>query len=109
MALVDSIFENSVAANSGDKLTLDLRSGGAIIIHGWDEPRVRVFGRLRGRDWRDTHVSLERVDGGLRLESTMQTRGANSSTDHEFELWVPRHTNVPEASARAAASSRSRT
>jgi beta-lactamase regulating signal transducer with metallopeptidase domain/DUF4097 and DUF4098 domain-containing protein YvlB len=99
VSVLDSIFEKTVSATAGDRLTLDLRTGGAIIIHGWDEPRVRVIGRLRGDDWRDTRVFLERVDGGVRLQSSVAPKGENWSTAHEFELWVPRHTNVQLSSA----------
>lgn len=95
----DSLFEKTIDASSGDKLTLDLRSGAAISIHGWDEPRIRVVGRLGGRDWRDTRVSLERVPGGVRLRSEMEFPREQSSTSHEFELWVPRHTNIQLSSS----------
>lgn len=94
----DSLFEKTIDASPGERLTLDLRSGGAITIHGWDEPRIRVVGRLAGRDWRDTRVSLERVTGGIRLRSDLMTRG-ESSTSHEFEIWAPKHTNVQLSSA----------
>ena len=95
----DSLFEKTIDAASGEKLTLDLRSGGAITIHGWDEPRIRVVGRLAGRNWRDTRVSLERVNGGIRLRSDLEPMREQSSTSHEFEIWAPRHTNVQLSSA----------
>ena len=90
----DSLFEKTIDAASGEKLTLDLRSGGAITIHGWDEPRVRVAVRLAGRNWRDTRVWLERIDGGIRLRSDLERNRYESSTSHEFEIWAPKHTNV---------------
>jgi hypothetical protein len=95
----DSVFEKTITASEGEQLTLDLESGGAITIHGWDEPRIRVVGRLAGRDWRNTRVSLERVTGGVRLRSDLVSMGDQTATSHEFEIWAPKHTNVQLSSS----------
>ena len=57
----DSTFEQTIDASAGERLSLDLPTGAAIVLHGWDEPRIRLVARLSGRDWRDTRVELSRA------------------------------------------------
>lgn len=91
---VDSSFEKTVNAKSGEVLTLDLKTGGNVTVRGWDAEQVRVRGRLSGEDWRDTRVSLERWAGGVRLYSDFDGTSDRRSTRHSFEIWVPRKMNV---------------
>ena len=100
----DSTFERTLAAESGGRLTLDLDTGGDVTIRGWDEPRARLRVRLGGRDWRDTRVSFERVDGGIRLRSDRAGFHRSSQTSHSFELWVPRRSDVRLESAGGSVS-----
>ena len=69
-------FERTVAASPGGELTLNLDSGGGVIVHGSSENRVTVRARLGGPDWRDTEVTIERVPGGVRASSTSHPLGA---------------------------------
>ncbi len=95
----DSTFERTIDASAGERLTLDLRTGAAVVLHGWDEPRIRLVARLSGRDWRDTRVDLSQVSGGVRIRSEFATLRENQMTSHRFELWVPRHMDVTMSSA----------
>ena len=95
----DSTFEQTIDASAGERLSLDLPTGAAIVLHGWDEPRIRLVARLSGRDWRDTRVELSRASGGVRLRSDFATRRDNQMTSHRFELWVPRQIDVSMSSA----------
>jgi hypothetical protein len=95
----DSTFEKTIDASAGGRLVLDLRTGAAVVIHGWDEPRIRLVARLNGRDWRDTQVDLSKVSGGVRLRSDFANRSDNQSTSHRFELWVPRRIDIEMSSA----------
>ncbi len=98
----DSTFEKTIDAASGDRLRLDLKTGGSIVLHGWNEPRVRLRARLAGRNWRDTRVRLERVGREVRLLSDFDGTTENTSTSHAFELWVPRSIDVDVASSGGA-------
>ena len=82
----DSVFDTTIEATSGGRVVLDLDTGGELVIHGWDEPRVRVRVRLAGPNWRDTRVALGRVSGGVRLSSEFNRELRTMSTNHEFEL-----------------------
>jgi beta-lactamase regulating signal transducer with metallopeptidase domain/DUF4097 and DUF4098 domain-containing protein YvlB len=95
----DSTFQKTVLAANGEELFLDLRTGGAVILHGWNQPEVRVRARLAGMDWRETRVELVRTSRGVTLSSDFARRMNNGSTSHEFELWVPREFDVRISSA----------
>ena len=91
---VDSTFHLSAPVQSGGTLTLDLKTGGAIVVTGWDRSEVSVQARLAGRDWRETEVRLDPADGGARLESDFTTFSNSRSSRHRFEIYVPRKFNV---------------
>jgi beta-lactamase regulating signal transducer with metallopeptidase domain len=95
----DSSFERSVDASPGEVLVLDLESGGTVVIRAGDAPQVRVRGRLGGKSWPQTRVSLERTAEGVRLHSWQEARSENSSTSHRFEILVPRRFDVRIQSA----------
>jgi beta-lactamase regulating signal transducer with metallopeptidase domain len=90
----DSVIERSIAATPGGVLELDLESGGTVELRGWDEPTVRVLGRLAGPNWRDTRVSVERSGDGVTVHSWQENRRKSSSTSHRFEIRVPRRYDV---------------
>jgi DUF4097 and DUF4098 domain-containing protein YvlB len=77
-------------ATAGGRLTLDLDTGGDVVLEGWDEPQARVRVRLAGSDWRDTRVEIQRVDGGVRVTSRPAHDRHSYSTSHAFEIQVPR-------------------
>jgi beta-lactamase regulating signal transducer with metallopeptidase domain len=91
---IDSLFEKTISATSGEVLTLDLRTGGNVTVRGWDQEQVRVRGVLSGDDWRGTRVRLERSAGGVRLASEFDGSSNRRSTNHSFEIWVPRRMSL---------------
>lgn len=95
---VDSTLERSVSALSGARLNLDLPTGGGIIVHGWDSPRIDMHAALGGEDWRDVRIDLTRDGRDAELSSTFSSGGTHG-TALFFEIWVPRETNIQLASA----------
>jgi beta-lactamase regulating signal transducer with metallopeptidase domain len=95
----DTSFQLSVPARAAGTLTLDLKTGGNVIITGWDKPEVFVRASLGGRDWRRTRVTLQPSDGGARLESAYIESGNSQSSHHMFEISVPRIYNARVSSA----------
>ncbi len=95
----DTTFQLSAPARSGGTLVLDLKTGGNVIITGWDKPEVFVRASLGGRDWRRTRVTLQPSDGGARLESAYTEWGNSQSSHHVFEINVPRNYNARLSSA----------
>ena len=98
-ATADTTIDKTIDATGGGRLTLDLGAGGSVIVHGWDEPRIRMHATLGGRDWRDVRVTLEPTKGGARLQSAFSEATRSWSTDNAFELWVPRHMDIDLSSA----------
>ena len=100
----DTTLQLSVPARSAGTLTLALKTGGSVIIKGWDKPEIFVRASLGGRDWRETEVSLRPSDAGARLESNYAVRSNNQSSHHVFEINVPRNFNVRISSAGGSVS-----
>ena len=103
-ALADTTFQLSAPVRSGGTLELDLRTGGNVIITGWDKSEVQVRASLSGRDWRETEVKLTPSGTGATLESDFTTRSNNQSTRHRFTIQVPKNFNVRLRSSGGAIS-----
>jgi beta-lactamase regulating signal transducer with metallopeptidase domain len=97
-ATADSVIERSISASPGGRLTLDLETGGGVVVRGWDQARVTVRAELRGRDWHDTRVTIDRDGDGVRVRSVQRDNGSSYSTSHHFEIRVPRRFDVQVAS-----------
>jgi beta-lactamase regulating signal transducer with metallopeptidase domain/DUF4097 and DUF4098 domain-containing protein YvlB len=95
----ESPYEKTFAATPGGRLTLDLDTGGDVNLQGWDKKEVRVRARLGGTDWRDTRVSAEEEEGGIRVSSRQGAHGSSFSTSHDFEIWVPKRYDLRLRSA----------
>jgi beta-lactamase regulating signal transducer with metallopeptidase domain len=97
---LDSMFEHSVAAGPGGKLTIRLiPSGGNVTILGWDAPRIEVHGKLGGRNGPETQVSLTEVAGGAELLATYPGKERQTSFSNSFDIRVPRRYDVDIKSA----------
>ena len=103
-AAADTTFQLSVPATSGGTLSLDLKTGGNVIVRGWDTPQIRVRASLGGRDWRETRVRLEPLQAGARLESIFIPGSSNQSSRHVFEIDMPRNYNMRISSSGGSVS-----
>jgi beta-lactamase regulating signal transducer with metallopeptidase domain len=104
VAAADTTFHLYASARSAGTLTLDLKTGGAVIITGWDRPEVAVGAALAGRSWSETVVKITPSGGDVRLESDFTRGGNNHSTSHVFRISVPRSYNVRISSSGGAVS-----
>jgi beta-lactamase regulating signal transducer with metallopeptidase domain/DUF4097 and DUF4098 domain-containing protein YvlB len=95
----DTTFESSYPARPGEKLTLDLRTGGSVEIAGWDEPTVRIRAWMRGPSRRLTTVEMWHRGPGIRLRTGLSETRSITSTNHRFEIRVPRRYDVEIKSA----------
>ncbi len=91
---LDSTFQRSAPARDGGTLTLALLTGGQVNITGWEKQEVLVQASLGGRDWRNTAVTLNAVEGGARLATEWIDRSDSQSSSHTFNIHVPRTFNV---------------
>ena len=88
-------FEQSVQATSGDELNVDIQTGGAVHVQGWDQDAVRVQAQLNLTGWRETQVSVEQAPGGVHLLSRKIADSIfKGPFNHTFKIWAPRRYNV---------------
>ncbi len=87
-------MECGLDVRPGETLELDLETGGSVTIHGWDQSRVELRGRLKSSDLPGTHAEMTRTSGGIRLRSWYTGSSRNQSSSHRFELSVPRRFDV---------------
>ncbi len=98
----DSVIERTFNVTPGGLLTLDLKAGGGVTVRGWDEDRVRVRALLRGLNWRDLDVRIERESNGVRVDARFAGHRDNYFTSHHFEIMVPRRYDVRLTSSGGA-------
>src|SRR5262245_43976536 len=92
-------IEKDLQAMPGQKLRLDLDTGGGVTITGWQSNLVSIKAYLGGRDWQDCAVDIEQDSDAVKVTSR-HTGGRNSySTDFKFEIQVPQRFNVQIKSA----------
>jgi DUF4097 and DUF4098 domain-containing protein YvlB len=73
----------------GQKLEVDLQSGGDIIISGWNEEKVSVQANLEGRNAKGVRVDVTELPSGVSVTSDIERRHRNWNTDIEFHIKVP--------------------
>ena len=90
--LVCSDLNKEYKVKAGQKLEMDLKSGGSIIIQGWDQDKVSVSVDLGGRDGKYSNVDIQEVSTGISITSDYeQQRRHNRSTNNEFHISVPKN------------------
>jgi DUF4097 and DUF4098 domain-containing protein YvlB len=88
-----------VRAANGERLLLDLDTGGDVVIHGWDEDSVRIRATLRSPHLSDMTLTLGRDREGAVLRSRFERKRDSQQSDNSFEIRVPRRFDVRLSSA----------
>ena len=86
----ESFVTREFPASTGQRLVLDLETGGSVNITGWSQSGIEVSYRLGGRDGRHCRVEFDENRGGLTVKSVYEGPDGSSSTDIDFEIRVPR-------------------
>jgi DUF4097 and DUF4098 domain-containing protein YvlB len=95
-------IDRELQANPGQRLSLDLNTGGDVKISGWQNNIVSIKAYMGGRDWRDCAVDINQTSDQIMVTSR-HTGGRNSySTDFKFEIQVPERFDVRIKSAGGA-------
>jgi hypothetical protein len=92
-------FERVVKTLPGEGLVLELQSGGAVHVHGWDQNAARIRVQLDGHNWRDTQISIEPTPSGVHLRSFASNRASSTPSNNTFDIWIPRWYNLSLSSA----------
>ena len=97
--VADTVIEKTLSASAGERISLDLRTGGEVIVRAWEQPQVRVRASLSGDQSRQTSVEMQRGSGGIEFRAVAGYRSGNTSNSNRFELWVPRRFDVHVSSS----------
>ena len=88
------LLDTAIAAPVAKRLSLDLKSGGAVKITGGTDKVVRIRVTDDGKPCGDCGVTLEQSSAGLQLRSTRVA----SAGKLQFEIEVPEHFDLQLAS-----------
>lgn len=91
---VDSTVSGEVKVESGGTLVLDLKTGAGVTIRGTNDNRVRVYGKLSGRDWRNTSFSVKGNERDAFVTMDYFRHSGSTSSSHSLSITVPRRFNV---------------
>ncbi|MCB1607212.1 MAG: DUF4097 family beta strand repeat protein [Xanthomonadales bacterium] len=83
--------------NSGQRLEVDLKSGGSVSVQGWDQSSVELTVSDRRRDLGDYRFEVTPTDQGLRIAAQLKDRDGGSNL--RLELKVPRSLSLDLNSA----------
>ena len=87
-------IERQFNVASGKRLEIDLKTGGALDISGWDSEQVTVSATLGGRDGKDAEVTFDETPAGVEIHSRYTGDRRNRSSDLRFEIKVPRRFDI---------------
>jgi hypothetical protein len=87
-------IEKEFKVSPGKTLSVELKTGGSLIISGWNKDVVKVKGTVGGRDASDCKVEIEDESGGVHISSYFSGRKNRRSADLDFEINVPNKFNL---------------
>jgi hypothetical protein len=90
----DRNLERSFRVASGKKLIIDLKTGGSVVIRGWDQDEVSVQADRDGDDPQTYEVEISEVSEGVRVQSRQLGNRRNYSSNLKVEIKVPRRFDV---------------
>lgn len=73
----------------GQRLSIDLKTGGSISITAWEKNEVNVDATLDGNDWEDVLVKFEKNSSGVEIYSKYKYHHDNENGNSHFDIKVP--------------------
>ncbi|OGU56405.1 MAG: hypothetical protein A2V66_06190 [Ignavibacteria bacterium RBG_13_36_8] len=86
--------EKEFKVKSGQKLTIDLQTGGEIRIESWEKEMVKVTAIFGGRDAEDIDLEFDESPLGILITTDYYGRNNNRSSNIRFEIMVPKKFDV---------------
>ncbi|HEX7049953.1 MAG TPA: hypothetical protein VF188_07035 [Longimicrobiales bacterium] len=93
-AAQDDEVRREFDVRSGNRLELDLRSGGTITVAGWDREVVAVDAYRSGADCADVRIDFAQDAAGVRVESYTERRSRDTHCDLRLDIRVPRRFDI---------------
>ena len=88
------LVEKEYPVTSGQRLAVDLESGGSVKITGWDREAIGLTITRGGDDWKQVEVDVTPDDQGLRIKSRMLGRWNHYDLDLDISVQVPKRFNL---------------
>ena len=89
MAVPQADYEKEFPTSKGEKLDIDLKTGGEITITGWEKDAVSVKGYRTGRDRDQMILDMESTQSGVTVTSHYAGSRRNRSGGIRLEINVP--------------------
>jgi hypothetical protein len=86
----DSVLKKEVAASPGQRLTVELKTGGSAHIAGWEKDLVSVEAIADEEKENSLRLEVQSVPGGVSVKASGNRSGGNL----RFEIRTPRKFNV---------------
>ncbi len=86
VAFAQNEFKKEIDVRPGQKLRVDINSGGSIDVLGWDDSRIEVRADIRRYDPEKYHIEIDRHDDGVDIEA-FDAFGNNRNI--HFKIRVP--------------------
>ncbi|HEX2867004.1 MAG TPA: hypothetical protein VHO03_08170 [Ignavibacteriales bacterium] len=90
----EKTVEKEFKAAKGKTLRIDLKTGGALTIKGWDKELVNIKATIGGRDAKDCTFDFNETDNGVEITSRYTGHKRGWSTECELEIMVPDRFNL---------------
>ena len=87
-------FSRTFDAAPGETLDLALKGGGSVVVHGWDQRRVSIEGRILASSSPGVEADAQRVADGVRVTTKFPNNSHLQTSSVEFTINVPRQYNV---------------
>ncbi len=98
MALANLCFGQTIKKDfdigMGNKLVLDLETGGGVYISGWDKEKVAVKVHISGVDEDDYDLDFDAGSSRIKISSDYRSRWGRHDGDFEFDIKVPERFDI---------------
>jgi DUF4097 and DUF4098 domain-containing protein YvlB len=98
MALANLCFGQTIKKDfdigMGNKLELDLETGGGLYISGWDKEKVAVKIHISGVDEDDYDLDFDAGSSRIKISSDYSSRWGRHDGDFEFDIKVPQRFDI---------------
>jgi DUF4097 and DUF4098 domain-containing protein YvlB len=87
-------IEKEIAVEPGQKLNVDLKSGGSITIKGWDKNKVSIVARFKNGGSEDWDVDIKKTSDGISVETRYSGSRHGNHGGSDVEIQVPQKFDV---------------